>query len=655
MSIEEKVDINSELKQIDKRLNQIREEISLLESERDVLLSRKKVCSNKLKDLMPSSSGGNNTDLTIDWNRTDFEWSQDARKNLKETFKLENFRPLQLETINVTLSKIDCLVIMPTGGGKSLCFQLPALIDTGLTLVVSPLVSLMEDQLWLLKSLNINADTLNSTSSKDHVTKIHSQMLDNKSSLKILYVTPEKLAKSKIFMNKLQKMYEAGRFKRLVVDEVHCCSTYGHDFRPDYKFLGVMKQVFPNICILGLTATATQSVIDDVKKILSIPKCVLFKASFNRPNLFYEIKQKPSSHEEFINELATLIKKKFSQQSGIVYCFSQKESSQVAIDLCSRGIKAGCYHASMDALERSKVHEKWLKNQVHVIVATIAFGMGIDKQDCRFVIHHSLSKSLENFYQESGRAGRDGKTAHSILFFRFADVFRQSTMVFTEQTGLENLYSIVNYCIDKKTCKRILIAKHFNDDVWEKNGDCNQMCDHCKDTNSNQIEKIDVFEEACFVLSVLENTKSDKKLTSNKLAELVYSGIVSKNKKSNYYPNNLNQTEVENLILTMLMNSYLKEDFHFTPYNTICYVVAGPLSKHLRNDSCFYIDRTSSHSSKAASIEKLAKPELAEKNESKELKTRKRNLDMNASSDSCELIFDQNNSEIMPKSKKVLW
>lgn len=213
---------------------------------------------------------------------------------------------------------------------------------------------------------------------------------------------------------------------------------------------------------------------------------------------------------------------------------------------------------------------------------------------------------------------------------------------------------MVNYCIDKKTCKRKLIARHFNDNVWENKGECNQMCDFCKDLIANKIEKIDAYEESCFVMSLLENPKSDKKLTSNKLAELVNSEIMSKNKKSKYYPNNLNQYEVENLILTMLMNSYLKEDFHFTPYNTICYIVPGPLSKHLRNDSYFYIERTISHNSKNLSIEKVEKIEKAEKDESKELRTRKRNLDLNTSSDSCELNFDQSNSD-MPKSKKTLW
>ena len=252
----------------------------------------------------------------------------------------------------------------------------------------------MEDQLWILKSLNVNAESLNATTSKEDVKRIQNELTNVKSDMKLLYVTPEKLAKSKMFMNKLEKSYELKRFKRIVIDEVHCCSTYGHDFRPDYKFLGIMKRQFPKCSILGLTATATQSVIDDIKKILNLQNYVLFKASFNRPNIYYEVKQKPSNHEECMDEIAKLIRNRFSNQSGIVYCFSQRETEQISVDLASRQIKTGCYHANMDANARSKVHEKWLKNQLHVIVATIAFGMGIDKSNCRFVIHHSLSKSL---------------------------------------------------------------------------------------------------------------------------------------------------------------------------------------------------------------------------------------------------------------------
>lgn len=219
---------------------------------------------------------------------------------------------------------------------------------------------------------------------------------------------------------------------------------------------------------------------------------------------------------------------------------------------------------------------------------------------------------------------------------------------------MDNLYSMVNYCIDKKTCKRNLIARHFNDDVWENKADCNTMCDYCKNLNDNKIERVDVYKEACFVLSLLEKSKIEKKLTSNKLAELVTSEIVSKNKKSNFYQNNLNQNEVENLILMMLMNNYLKEDFHFTPYNTICYILPGPLSLHLKNDNFFYIDRKNYSSSSLSCIEekknyKNSNMDIDQK--STELKTRKRNLDLDLSSENCELIFDQNDS-VLPKSKK---
>ena len=441
-----------EIHAIDMRLSDIDAQIESLHDEKQLLLVRRNELtsasssSKKQQQQSSANSQQRNEASAANWNRSDFAWSGRVNEALRDVFRLTSFRPLQLETVNATLSRQDCLVVMPTGAGKSLCFHLPAWLDEGITLVVSPLISLVEDQLWILRSLNIHAETLNASSSKEHVKQIHSDMCDPQSDLKLLFVTPEKLAKSKMFMNKLEKTYAQNRLARLAIDEVHCCSTYGHDFRsltfsmscktkkqkrtrnkndishvsnrPDYKFLGVMKSMFPKLCVLGLTATATQAVIDDVKKILNIPRSLLFKSSFNRPNIFYEVREKPAAHDSCMDAIAQLIKSDYADQSGIVYCFSQRESEQVAIDLRSRGIRADVYHAQIDAKQRSQVHDKWLGGRLHVIVATIAFGMGINKSNCRFVIHHTLSKSLENFYQESGRAGRDGLPARSVLFFR---------------------------------------------------------------------------------------------------------------------------------------------------------------------------------------------------------------------------------------------
>jgi ATP-dependent DNA helicase Q1 len=232
-------------------------------------------------------------------------------------------------------------------------------------------------------------------------------------------------------------------------------------------------------------------------------------------------------------------------------------------------VSALAYHANMDSTHRSRVHERWLSDQVRVIVATIAFGMGIDKPNVRFVIHHSLSKSLENFYQESGRAGRDGLPAASVLFFRFSDVFRQSSMVFTEQTGLLNLYSMVNYCVDETSCKRALIARHFDQDSKSAchSIDCPRMCDSCRSGAQANNER-DCLNECNLVLEVVR--RQEKNVTANKLSELTQSEIRKKLKGSDF-----TLAHTERLILHMLMRELLREDFHFTPYSTICYLVAG--------------------------------------------------------------------------------
>ncbi|XP_041365340.1 ATP-dependent DNA helicase Q1-like [Gigantopelta aegis] len=562
-------------------------ELADVEADLENLLQHQRQLKNRKHEL-ESIINHKQNDLTKDdkqWDLMDFVWSKELMEKLKSVFGVGCLRPMQLQPMNVTMSGKDCILIMPTGGGKSLCFQLPALLSQGMTLVISPLVSLMEDQLMALERLGIEATMLNASSSKEHVKYVMEAMIDKKATLKLLYVTPEKLAKSKRFMNRLEKMFQLGRFARLVIDEIHCCSQWGHDFRPDYKFLGIMKRQFPGVPILGLTATATLKVLDDVKKILQIPSCHTFRASFNRPNLYYEVREKPTSHKDFLDEVCLLIKKRFPGQSGIVYCFSRKDTHDVTTEFLQRGIKAGCYHADLSAKERSHVHQMWTNNAIQVVVATVAFGMGIDKSNVRFVIHHSLSKSMENLYQESGRAGRDDKKSHCILYYRLGDVFRQSTMVFTEQTGLDNLYGIAAYCIDQSRCRRAMIARHFGE-VWDAS-DCNNMCDHCDVSSKKTTEKRDVTSLCQNVIKILEQAGStDQRVTAIKLIDSWYGKGHSSLKVKGLDPLSVSRDKAERILVHMLLEGHLKEDFHFTPYSTISYLVPGHKAGALSSGIC---------------------------------------------------------------------
>ncbi|KAM3926523.1 ATP-dependent DNA helicase Q1 isoform 1-T1 [Leptodactylus fuscus] len=583
MASEELPALVDELDAVTTELQAIEVQIQELLERQQELQQRKKALTAKIRRLSEDDDGATSSaqEPAQDWNRQDFSWSQKVKEQLQKSFQLETFRKLQLETINATMAGKDVFLIMPTGGGKSLCYQLPAVCSQGLTLVICPLVSLMEDQLMVLERLGVSATSLNAASSKDHVKWVHGEMIDRNSRLKLLYVTPEKIAKSKLFMSRLEKAYQAGRLARVAIDEVHCCSQWGHDFRPDYKTLGILKRQFPKAPLMGLTATATSHVLKDAQKILCVPRPLTFTASFNRPNLFYEVRPKPSSSNDFIEDVVKLINGRYKGQSGIVYCFSQKDSEQVTISLQKLGVRAGTYHANMEARDKTKVHTLWTEDKIQVVVATVAFGMGIDKADVRFVIHHTMSKSMENYYQESGRAGRDEQRADCILYSGFGDIFRISSMVVMENVGQQKLYDMVGYCQEMKRCRRVLIAQHF-DEVWDS-ALCNRMCDNC--CGKRNCEQVDISDYGRDIVKILRQAEQmDEKLTPLKLMDAWSGKGAAKLRVAQVLPPKLPRGELERIITHLLLHKYIREDFSFTAYATISYMKEGPKATLLRGE-----------------------------------------------------------------------
>eukprot|EP01053_Blabericola_migrator_P000798 Blabericola_migrator_1__797@NODE_119_length_13646_cov_70_025112_g107_i0_p3_GENE_NODE_119_length_13646_cov_70_025112_g107_i0NODE_119_length_13646_cov_70_025112_g107_i0_p3_ORF_typecomplete_len585_score133_97DEAD/PF00270_29/2_7e24DEAD/PF00270_29/1_2e02Helicase_C/PF00271_31/6_4e03Helicase_C/PF00271_31/4e03Helicase_C/PF00271_31/1_4e19Helicase_C/PF00271_31/1_5e04ResIII/PF04851_15/8_7e03ResIII/PF04851_15/2_8e06_NODE_119_length_13646_cov_70_025112_g107_i0860210356 len=364
-----------------------------------------------------------------------FSWKQSMDELNTRVFGNKSFLPLQAEVINAALSGKDVFVMLPTGGGKSLCYQLTALLDPGVTAVVMPLVSLMQDQHDILFGLNIKAKVLSGTLSWDETKAIHNECLypDALDPLKILFVTPEKLGASESLMELLKELYNMKRLSRFVVDEAHCVSQWGNDFRPEYKTLKVLRTKFPSVPILALTASATVDILEDVLRQLGMRDVQIFRRTFDRPNLKYLVEQRtPKTMQEVI---IPLIKRTFKGQCGIVYCLSRANCDEVANELKAARIKADRYHGGMSASERETVQRGWMAEEFLVMVATIAFGMGINKRDVRFVIHLAMPKCIENYYQESGRAGRDGEISQCILFFDMKDKARHQWLNSHSTTG----------------------------------------------------------------------------------------------------------------------------------------------------------------------------------------------------------------------------
>ncbi|KAK0118944.1 ATP-dependent DNA helicase sgs1 [Cadophora gregata] len=426
-------------------------------------------------------------------NMFDHPWSEEVKKVLRERFKLKGFRRHQLDAINATLSGQDAFVLMPTGGGKSLCYQLPAVVKTGttcgVTIVISPLLSLMNDQVQHLRAVNVQAATLNSDTPDPDKRQIYNFLREERPEhyIQLLYITPELINKSTAMINALTRLYKKRKLARFVIDEAHCVSQWGHDFRPDYVALGNVRTQFPKVPLMALTATATGNVKLDIMENLKMRKCPIFVQSFNRPNLHYEVRLKKGKGvmSKMVIEIADLVKNKYKKQTGIIYALSQRGCEELAEKLVKEHqIRAHHFHAGMTREEKSSVLDEWQTGKIQVVVATIAFGMGIDKPDVRFVVHSSVPKSLEGYYQETGRAGRDGKKSGCYLYFGYQDVSMLKGFIDKSEGSEEQkqrqrsmLQQMIQYCENRSDCRRSQVLAYFGEKFVKK--DCHRTCDNC--------------------------------------------------------------------------------------------------------------------------------------------------------------------------------
>ncbi|MHB1686391.1 MAG: DNA helicase RecQ [Ignavibacteriaceae bacterium] len=482
-----------------------------------------------------------------------------ANQILKDVFGYDSFRPLQKEIIRNILNKNDTLVIMPTGGGKSLCYQIPGLIFEGLTIVISPLISLMRNQVEQLRQLGVNTSLLNSSlSSEDY--KINFENIKT-GKAKLLYIAPESLVKDEI-----ANLLKSIRLDCITVDEAHCISEWGHDFRKEYRQLGTLRKSFPSAVCIGLTATATPRVQDDVIKNLNMSNSQKFLASFNRENLFLQVVPKQAAFEQTVDFL-----KGHKNQSGIIYCFSRKQVDNLHEDLSYLGFSTKPYHAGLSDVERNKNQDLFIKDEVQIIIATIAFGMGINKSNVRFVLHYDLPKNIESYYQEIGRSGRDGLRSDCLLLYSYSDVSKINYFIDQKEDKAErlavkvHLNAMVKYA-ESEICRRHPLINYFGETYKIEN--CG-MCDNCladeKETIDITIPAQKIFSAvkrtgeifgANYIIDVLLGTESDR-IFSNGHQNLSVYGIGKEFDKKQWHTL-VNQFIIKELLIRELEFGSLK-------------------------------------------------------------------------------------------------
>ncbi|MEN9489092.1 MAG: hypothetical protein RL494_1357 [Bacteroidota bacterium] len=423
----------------------------------------------------------------------------DIHKELKRYFGFNQFKGLQEQVIKSIVAKRNSFVIMPTGGGKSLCYQLPALMQEGTAIVVSPLIALMKNQVDAIRSLSSEtgiAHVLNSSLTKTEIAQVKKDISSGLT--KLLYVAPESLTKEE-YVAFLQNQ----KISFVAIDEAHCISEWGHDFRPEYRNLKNIIKLLGDVPIIGLTATATPKVQEDILKNLDMSDADTFKASFNRPNLYYEVRTKTKNVESDIIRFI----KQHKGKSGIIYCLSRKKVEAVAQVLQVNGISAVPYHAGLDAKTRAKHQDMFLMEDVEVVVATIAFGMGIDKPDVRFVIHHDIPKSLESYYQETGRAGRDGGEGHCLAYYSYKDVeklekFMSGKPVAEQEVGFALLQEVVAYA-ETSMSRRKFLLHYFGEEFDNETGEGGDMDDNMR----NPKVQVEAQEQVVKLIEVIRDTK----------------------------------------------------------------------------------------------------------------------------------------------------
>jgi len=432
---------------------------------------------------------------------------------LKETFGYDTFRPLQREVIENVMARRDTLAVMPTGGGKSLCYQIPSLLFDGLTVVVSPLISLMKDQVEQLRAFGVPALFLNSSLGPQE----YQENMDyvKRGEVKLLYVAPETLLTPRILT-----LLAGLKVDCLTIDEAHCISEWGHDFRPEYRQLVQVRKQFPQAVCLALTATATARVRQDIRSTLQFATSNEFVASFDRKNLFIEVLPKRDATRQTMDML-----ERYKDQSGIVYCFSRKQVDDLASYLISRGYSARPYHAGLEDIERKRNQEAFIRDDAQIIIATIAFGMGINKPNVRFVIHYDLPKSIEGYYQEIGRAGRDGLPAHCLLLYSYADVAKLNYFIDQKEgeerrVAIQHLNAIVGYAEDETSCRRKPLLNYFGESYAADN------CSNCDNCNSSPTPLTDVTIPAQKFLSCVK--RAGEKFGAGHITDIL---LGSKNEK----------------------------------------------------------------------------------------------------------------------------